>query len=250
MRITLFVATLVLGVALGMLAVFKPPLKSQPPPTLLEVLGENTGTEFPFEQVIRETTGHRVLSPDPQNQAHTSLRNLITEAARTVSFTMSQEDSPARSKTRINEVSALFENALLSELNSHPDLTCTIPRTKAGDAQRSGYPDLRVELLSSGTVAYLDPKLFAARSINSTLRTFYFEPGGDTSKVTEDALHLLIGFPHDGKTRAWTFGNAELIDLSQLTVTLKTEFSASNKEVYALPAKAKKQGPSGTPETD
>ncbi|MEJ6582073.1 MAG: hypothetical protein QNL33_08250 [Akkermansiaceae bacterium] len=174
----MFVATLVFGFALGILATFKPPLlKRQEPPALLETLGEKTGSEF----------------------------------------------------------SALFENALLSGLDSHPDLTCAIPLTKSGKSQRSGYPDLRVKHLPSGTIAYLDPKLFASHSRTSTLRTFYFEPGGETSKITEDALHLLLGFPHDSKTRAWTFDQAELVDLSQLTVTLKTEFSASNKEVYALP---------------
>lgn len=232
----MFVATLFFGFALGMLATFKPPLKMQQPPPLLQTLGESTGSTFTLAQVIHETTGHEVLSPDPKNQSHTDLQNLILKAAKKVSLAMSREDSPARKKNRINEVSALFENALLIELDSHPDLTCSIPLTKSGQSQRSGYPDLRLEHQTSGTIAYLDPKLFAAESKSSTLRTFYFEPSGDTSKVTENALHFLIGFPHNGRTRAWIFDEAELVDLSQLTVTLKAEFSASNKEVYALPS--------------
>ena len=145
---------------------------------------------------------------------------------------LSQPNSPAREKRRINEVSALFENALRIEIDAHPNFSCDFPKTKEGEIQRSGYPDLRVEHLPTGTVAYLDPKLFEEKSIKSGFRTFYYEPSEDTTKVTEDALHLLIGFPHDGKTREWTFGNPHLVDLSGLTVTLKTEFSASNKNLY------------------
>lgn len=145
---------------------------------------------------------------------------------------MSQTDSPARLKRRINEVSALFEDALLNEISAHPDFTCDFPKTKDGKTQRSGYPDLRVEHLPTKTVAYLDPKLFEAKSISSSFRTFYYEPSPDRTKVTEDALHLLIGFPHDGQTRAWTFTAPKLVDLSKLEVTLKAEFSASNRVLY------------------
>ncbi|MFT6865155.1 MAG: hypothetical protein ACJAVK_003729, partial [Akkermansiaceae bacterium] len=84
----------------------------------------------------------------------------------------------------------------------------------------------------SESVAYLDPKLFEAKSIKSSFRSFYYEPSERNTKVTEDALHLLLGFPHDGKTREWTFAEPHLVDLSNLTVKLKTEFSASNREIY------------------
>jgi hypothetical protein len=156
----------------------------------------------------------------------------IPVASMKVAEAMSRPDSPARAKRRINEVSALFENALRIEIDEHPDFTCSFPKTKEGELQRSGYPDLRVEHLPSKTVVYLDPKLFEETSIKSSFRTFYYEPSHENSKVTEDALHLLIGFPHDGRTREWTFGKPRLVDLSDLTVTLKTEFSASNRELY------------------
>jgi len=234
MRISLFAATLILGFVLGILVRSDPPPKAPP---LLKSLGENTGSNFSFQQVIQKTTGHQILIFDPRNEAHSIVQLAVLDAAAKVSLSMSREDSPARSKNRINEVSSLFEDALKEKLDAHPDLTCEAPKTKSGGSQRSGYPDLRIEHLPSGTIAYLDPKLFAADSRNSTFRTFYFEPGGENSKVTEDALHFLLGFPHDGKTSAWTFDDAELVDLSQLTVTLKTEFSASNKEVYSLPSK-------------
>ncbi len=192
-------------------------------------LSSVTGNEFIFSNVIDKTCGVKILKSD---SSHAPLLAAIEEAGLKVSKLMSQLDSPAREKRRINEVSALFENALRTEIDSHPDFSCASPKTKDGKTQRSGYPDLRVEHLPTGTVAYLDPKLFEAKSIKSSFRTFYYEPSETNTKVTEDALHLLLGFPHDGKTREWTFAKPHLVDLSNLTVTLKTEFSASNKDVY------------------
>jgi hypothetical protein len=192
-------------------------------------LSSVTGNEFPFSTVIEKTCGVKILKSTP---SHTPLLAAIEKAGLKVSEIMSRPDSPAREKRRINEVSALFEDALRIELDFHPDFSCDFPKTKDGEAQRSGYPDLRLKHLPTGTIAYLDPKLFEAKSIKSSFRTFYYEPSEKRSKVTEDALHLLIGFPHDGKTRAWTFAKPHLVDLSNLTVTLKTEFSASNKDVY------------------
>jgi hypothetical protein len=226
--ITPFV-TLVLGLTLGYL--LNSP-KTQPPftPSTLETLGEVTGETFKLATVIEETTGHRILV---SGENHRALLSHIQSCAGKVSQLMSAADSPAREKRRINEVSALFENALLEEINSHPDFICVFPKTNDGKTQRSGYPDLRLEHLPTKTVAYLDPKLFEASSINSSFRTFYYEPSPERTKVTEDALHLLIGFPHDGKTRAWTFGEPKLVDLSNLEVTLKAEFSASNRDLYS-----------------
>ncbi len=228
MKIVIPIITLILG---GMIGYFLRPDAPAPlpPKVTLQGLGEVTGGHFTLADVIEQTSGVKILTAD---SSHADLLAEIEKAGHKISELMSQADSPARQKRRINEVSSLFEDALREELNAHPDLTCDFPKTLAGEAQRSGYPDLRVEHLPSGTIAYLDPKLFEDKSIKSSFRTFYFEPGGKTSKVTEDALHLLIGFPHDGKTGQWTFAKPHLVDLSKLTVKLKTEFSASNKELY------------------
>jgi len=145
---------------------------------------------------------------------------------------MSSAESPLKDTARINEASRFFEERLMEILNARENFSCTIPATRSGKKQRSGYPDLRMEHLPSGTVAYLDPKLFREDSIKSTFRSFYYEPSPETGKITEDAIHFLIGFPHDGKTGAWTFSEAHVIDLSQIELKLKTEFSASNKGIY------------------
>lgn len=232
MRLTYFVATFVLGFVFGLLATFKSRDESPDESVPLGALANQTGESFPFASVIEETTEQKIIPLNPDLPPHLLLQSTVLETARQISQSLSSEDSPAREKKRINEVSALFEEALLTRLDHLPDFSCRIPLTAEGKAQRSGYPDLRVEHLPSGTVAYLDPKLFAEKSRSSTLRTFYFEPAGKTSKVTENALHLLLGFPHDSNTGEWTFAPAELVDLAELEVTLKAEFSASNKELY------------------
>lgn len=217
------------GFSFGMVSQIASPAR---PSITLRGLAKLTGSNHWFSRVIHETCGVKILPFVRGNISHLAIKKTVIEAAQEVSREMSRVDSPARLKSRINEVSSLFEDALREKIDGHPDFSCDYPKTKSGEGQRSGYPDLRIEHLPSATVAYLDPKLFKDTSLKSSFRTFYFEPGGETSKVTEDALHLLIGFPHDGNTGEWTFGEAKLIDLSSLEITLKTEFSASNREVY------------------
>ena len=230
MKVLIPLATLAFGITIGWLLPRTGTIKPQTRPPLLPSLGEVTGDTFALTTVLEETTGHRIIPIGPE---HAALRSHLIQTAGSVARRMSQPDSPARRKRRINEVSALFEEALLAEISAHPDFTCTFPQTKDGRTQRSGYPDLRVEHHPTGTVAYLDPKLFEETSVGSSFRTFYYEPSPGRTKVTEDALHLLLGFPHDGKTQAWTFGPPTLVDLSSLKVTLKAEFSASNRDLYS-----------------
>jgi hypothetical protein len=61
-------------------------------------------------------------------------------------------------------------------LSATPGLNCDLPRTAEDRVQRSGYPDLRIVDLASKRVFYLDPRLYAAGSRDSSFRTFYFEP--------------------------------------------------------------------------
>ena len=84
----------------------------------------------------------------------------------------------------------------------------------------------------TGRVFYLDPKLYETASRNSSLRTFYYTPRDRTSKILKNAHHLLIGFAHDGKDGQWTFESWHLVDLSKTELTLKSEYNASNKELY------------------
>src|SRR5439155_12647156 len=105
-------------------------------------------------------------------------------------------DSVIQNVDRINEVSSHFENTLRELLNVTPGLQCDFPVTAEGKLQRSGYPDLRITDLQSKRVFYLDPKLYAAGSRDSSFRTFYFEPKKSTNKVRDDAVHFVDGIEH------------------------------------------------------
>jgi hypothetical protein len=107
-----------------------------------------------------------------------------------------------------------------------------VPLTQDGTKLAAGYPDRRLLHLPSGRVCYLDPKLVEAGSLDSSLRTFYFTPRTTTSKIREDAHHLLIGITHDGKDGDWTFLSWKLVDLYGFKVRLKAEYQAGNRDLY------------------
>ncbi|MGE9266497.1 MAG: hypothetical protein ACQKBY_00250 [Verrucomicrobiales bacterium] len=198
----------------------------------LRQLPQLTGREISFAKLVQLTRGHRIIPLDPENSVHGEIREAVLKAARECAHEFSAATSPLRQLSRINEASRHFEESLAQKLKALPGFTCGIPPTQDGKEQRSGYPDLRLVHQASGTIAYLDPKLFAAGSIASSLRTFYYEPTGDSGKINDDALHLLIGFPHNARDGQWQFSAPHLVDLSGLKVTLKAEFHASNRDLY------------------
>ena len=194
-------------------------------------LGER---RFPFDRLVENSTGRKLPPFDKENPASLVILKAIREAADHAMKIHSGEGSPLRGLRRINEGSRFFEDTLREQIDAHQDLFCSIPETGEGREQRSGYPDLRIEHVESGTIAYLDPKLYEAKSRASTLRSFYYKIGSSgSSKITDDAHHLLLGFSHDGTDGEWTFLSWELLDLSALKVRLKAEFHASNSDLYS-----------------
>jgi hypothetical protein len=194
---------------------------------------ENELAGVPFAEVVHAATGKKILPLHATNAADRAALEKIGRALDAVLRHLNAPDSGARQKRRINEVSALFENALRTELGAIEGFSCDFPKTASGARQRSGYPDLRLVDQKSGRVFYLDPKLFERGSRASSLRTFYYEPKRDTNKILDDAHHLIVGFEHDGQAGgAWTFLGWELVDLAHFRVRLKAEFQASNRDLY------------------
>lgn len=196
------------------------------------LLGEKLSDRtFAFAAVAEACSGKRVISltDDP---AHQRVTAAIGAALKISMAELSLPGSPVRQLRRINEASKFFEDAIQKHINETPGLKCDTPPTREGEHQRSGYPDLRIVDVESKQVFYLDPKLVEQGSETSTFRTFYFEPKNETLKITEDAVHLLVGIEHDGKDGLWTFTGWRLVDLSTLRVRLKAEFQASNADLY------------------
>ena len=157
-----------------------------------------------------------------------------------------QKTVPSKRSRALTKSAATSKILCASYSNSTPGLGCDFPRTADGKIQRSGYPDLRVVDLASKRVFYLDPKVYAAGSRDSSFRTFYFEPKIATSKVRDDAVHFVVGFEHEPREKngPWKFTGWELVDLSQFKVKLKAEFQGSNRDMYreeAIVASSEKQ---------
>jgi hypothetical protein len=161
----------------------------------------------------------------------------ISDVLNEVMKRMNAPDSPVQSLARINEASSHFERLLRDLLNRVPGFTCDFPRTSQDRVQRSGYPDLRLVEIATNRIFYLDPKLYATGSRDSSFRTFYFEPKITTNKVRNDAVHLLVGFEHEQKKAGpWNFTRWDLVDLAHFKVRLKAEFQGSNRDIYRAEA--------------
>jgi len=192
-----------------------------------------------FSEVVFDTTGKKVLPFDANNAIDRRVAKAISAACNETVKLLNAPGSAIQAVDRINEVSSHFEDALRELLNSTPGLRCDFPLTVEGKVQRSGYPDLRIIDLESKHVFYLDPKLYASGSRDSSFRAFYFEPKKATNKVRDDAVHFVVGFEHaprdtgSGSSNAtWKFTRWDLVDLSRFTVKLKAEFQGSNHDMY------------------
>ncbi len=158
---------------------------------------------IPFAEVILDATDKRVLPAHPKDEIDQRV---------------------------IKQISAACD-ATMKKLNAP---NCDFPRTAEGRVLRSGYPDLRIVDVASKRVFYLDPKLYVAGSRDSSFRTFYFEPKIATNKVSDDAVHFIVGFEHEPREKngAWKFTRWDLVDLARFKVKLKAEFQGSNRDMY------------------
>lgn len=189
--------------------------------------------EIPFAEIVLATTGKRILAIEPRSKADQRVIEKLSEVLTQVIQRMNAPDNPIQNVPRINEVSSHFEDLLRELLDHVPGFHCEFAHTAEDRVQRSGYPDLRLVETATNRVFYLDPKLYAAGSRESSFRTFYFEPKITTNKVREDAVHLLLGFEHEARSDGrWKFTRWDLVDLSHFKVRLKAEFQGSNRDIY------------------
>ena len=183
-------------------------------------------------KAIKASTGHEIIEFDPTLTPHQEALELLHTAADSALHHFNQSPSPLHGLARINEASKFFEQYLLEAINTHNDFHCAYATTSAGKTQRSGYPDLLITHRPSATRFYLDPKLYQEDLVTSTQRTFYYSPKSTNQKITSDAVHLLIGFAHDGNDGSWKFTAWKITDLHSLPLHQKTEYNSSNKELY------------------
>src|SRR5437762_152637 len=188
---------------------------------------------IPFSEVIFDSTGTHVLACNPKDETNARVLKQMSSVLDEVMARLNAPESPIQGIPRINEVSSHFEDLIRELLNKTPGLACDFPKTAAGGKQRSGYPDLELVDQLSHRIYYLDPKLYAVGSRDSSFRTFYFEPKVETNKVRDDAAHLILGFEHKERNAGyWKFTRWDIVDLAQFKVTLKAEVQGRNREMY------------------
>lgn len=187
-----------------------------------------------WSEIVLDATGKKVLPFNSNDETDQRVVKAISAACDETLKRLNAPNSPIQTVGRINEVSSHFEDTLRELLNSTPNIGCDFPKTAEGKVQRSGYPDLRVVDVATKRVYYLDPKLYAQGSRDSSFRTFYFEPKAATNKVRDDAVHFIVGFEHEPreKSGAWKFTRWDIVDLSSFKVKLKAEFQGSNRDMY------------------
>jgi hypothetical protein len=154
------------------------------------------------------TTGHKVI---PLSKEDKEVIDEIFKAAQAVLEEAKEEDY---STLRPNEISNRLEDKLRSKLNG------VIPENKV-----AGYPNIMIERM--GKVYYVEVKLAEIDKLDSSFRTFYYEPV-ELAKVTKDARHIMVGFLHKAKSII----GFKIVDLSKINVNLKSEFNTNNKELY------------------
>ncbi|HLS27832.1 MAG TPA: hypothetical protein VK041_04225 [Opitutales bacterium] len=193
-----------------------------------------TFDEIPFADLIEAVSGKTVLPVDLNDPTTATILQVISEKADILIDELNDPRHPIHSVGRINEISGHIEDFLREKLDSADRFRCEFPRTADGKFQRSGYPDLRLIHKASGRIFYIDPKVHAAGSEQSSFRTFYFEPKIETNKILDNASHLILGIAHGGRRAdgSWHFLRWRLIDLSTLRVRLKAEFQAGNRDLY------------------
>jgi hypothetical protein len=162
----------------------------------------------PFSYVIKMTTGCEVY---PVTDRDTDVIQEIYEKAKAVVQEAEDEDF---SSLRPNEISNRLEDMLRTKVGG------VIPENKV-----AGYPNLLIE--RKGKSYYIEVKLAEEGQLNSSFRTFYYEPV-ELTKVTRNAYHIIVGFIH----RMKSIVGFKIIDASKINVNLKSEFNASNLELY------------------
>ena len=98
---------------------------------------------FDFAVVAEAVSGKRVI-PLKGRDSGERVASSILGVMNDLLVELNADDSPVKGLRRINEGSRFFEDGLLERLSVLDGISCEIPQTREGSAQRSGYPDLKV----------------------------------------------------------------------------------------------------------
>ena len=187
--------------------------------------------ELPFRDVIRAATGHEITQFNENSRITVRLiSNWIKNNLQHLSDYVETEY-----EGRSNELGNFVEAWLIDALDNQLALSCERPRTGRGHAQAVGYPDGIIH--DKNVVIYFDVKIYQAKTKETTLRSFYYQPTNQ-SKIHHDAPHFLIGFEVEslgGSNRSpFKVIDFTFVDVYEMMVLFKAEFNTSNRFIYQL----------------
>jgi hypothetical protein len=202
--------------------------------TFIGILVEHM-KDFPFPILIKSLTGYDVL---PFERASAEKKGFLGRLQRACILACERAHESGIPAKRVNEVGNYIEPFMIEALQS-VGMKAEIPLTQNGIHKSTGYPDIYAEDID-GTAFYLECKTYNKNSFDTTFRSFYLSPSRDP-KITKDALHLVVGFEIEQKTKAgkqvFIPVSWKLYSLESLECHIKLEFNASNKKLYSLSTK-------------
>tara|TARA_Y100000389_G_scaffold202071_1_gene246428 strand:+ start:416 stop:1237 length:822 start_codon:yes stop_codon:yes gene_type:complete len=167
-----------------------------------------------FRDIVKDDTGCEVKRATPEQLEEAKMNAIL---ARNYQIDVNNnifKDKSGKPRERYNECGNDMELVLKESTNGK----------LIGLGKSSGYPDL----VNPDQDYYLECKMAAKKSLDSSFRSFYLST---LDKITESRAHILVCFKHhNGKLSK--DDEPIVIDLYDLELTLKCEWESNNKEMY------------------
>lgn len=187
---------------------------------------------IPFSVIVKSLAEQHVIPIDKNDTADI---DLLKRLERTIHICAAELKSNPIRRPRPNEVGNDVEAYVMRAL-PQSGLSAVRPTSKAGLGKSTGYPDILVRD-KGNRATYLECKIFAQGSAETTMRSFYLSPS-ESFKVSVDARHLLLAFGMEAspiigsRDSLYRPKSYKLIDLHNLLCDVKYEFNSDNRRLY------------------
>lgn len=188
---------------------------------------------IPFSVIVKSLAERQVIQIDKVDAADLEL---LKRLEKTIQFCAAELKSNPIKRPRPNEVGNDVDAYVMRAL-PQAGLKAERPKSQSGLGKSTGYPDILVRD-EENRATYLECKIFAQESAETTMRSFYLSPS-DSFKVSVDARHLLLAFGMEARPISGSRDSVyipksyKLIDLHDLLCDVKYEFNSDNRRLYS-----------------
>jgi hypothetical protein len=187
---------------------------------------------IPFSVIVKSLADCQVI---PIDKTDANDIDLLTRLHITIQLCAADLKANPIRRPRPNEAGNDVEEYAMRALPK-AGLTAARPTSKAGLGKATGYPDILVTD-EQNRPTYLECKIFAQGSAETTMRSFYLSPS-KSFKVCLNARHVLLAFGMEAKAISgsrdslYTPRSYKLVDLHDLLCDVKYEFNSDNHRLY------------------